>query len=107
MDKQKVIISENLQSVLAQEIGLLEHDRIAILTDETTARLCYPLIKDNEALHGAHHICIGATDSNKTLDTLAKGYRQSTLPEPPCPPRNHFPRAQSALSAPHDSFPQL
>ncbi|MBO5157055.1 MAG: 3-dehydroquinate synthase [Prevotella sp.] len=72
MDKQKVIISENLQSVLAQEIGLLEHDRIAILTDETTARLCYPLIKENEALHGAHHICIGATDSNKTLDTLAK-----------------------------------
>ena len=38
MDKQKVIISENLQSVLAQEIGLLEHDRIAILTDETMRR---------------------------------------------------------------------
>lgn len=72
MDKQKVIISENLQQVLTEEVGALEHDRTVILTDDTTARLCLPLVEQFDSLRGAKHVCIGSTDQNKTLDSLSQ-----------------------------------
>lgn len=42
-------------------------DKIFILTDETTHRLCRPLLKQWDRLDGATDIVIPPTDVNKTL----------------------------------------
>ena len=71
MEKQNVIISTQLESSLATAVGKCERDRIFILVDETTERLCLPLVSDFDCLRGAEIITIGATDSNKTLESLS------------------------------------
>ncbi|MBR1395707.1 MAG: 3-dehydroquinate synthase [Prevotella sp.] len=70
MDKQKVIISTNLETAVTNAVEECEHDRIFILVDETTQRLCLPLIGGFNCLRGADVIVIGATDENKTLESL-------------------------------------
>ena len=70
MDKQKVIISTNLETELATAVGECERDRIFILVDETTERLCLPLISGFDSVRGAEVITIGATDENKTLESI-------------------------------------
>ena len=47
-----------------------EYDRVFILADETTARLCVPAIEKVGGLESAYHIVIGATDACKTLSSL-------------------------------------
>ncbi len=71
MEKQKVIISTNLESSIATAVGECERDRIFILVDETTKELCLPLIAGFNSLCGAEVITIGATDENKTLESLS------------------------------------
>ena len=71
MEKQKVIISTNLESSIATAVGECERDRIFILVDETTKELCLPLIAGFDCLRGAEVITIGATDENKTLESLS------------------------------------
>ena len=71
MSKQKVIICQNLTVDLTSAIHDCPHDKVFVLTDEHTHRLCYPLIRHCEALQGASVITIGAGDTHKTLDTLA------------------------------------
>ena len=70
MDKQKVIISTNLETELATAVGECERDRIFILVDETTEQLCLPLISGFDSVRGAEVITIGATDENKTLESI-------------------------------------
>ena len=70
MEKQKVIISEQLEQVLATEIVECKADRIFILTDETTHRLCLPVVQDYECIRGAQEITIPAGDTNKTLESV-------------------------------------
>lgn len=71
MSNQEVILSENLKQSLSTAIGKVEHDRLFVLTDETTLRLCWPLVKDMDCMTDARMVTIGATDENKTLDSLA------------------------------------
>ena len=71
MEKQKIIISTNLESSVATAVGECERDRIFILVDETTQQLCLPLVNSFDSLRGAEVITIGATDQNKTLESLA------------------------------------
>lgn len=68
--KQRVIISKQLQTDLAEAIAECEHDRIFVLVDETTNKLCWALVKDYLCLKDAQTIVIGATDRRKNLDTL-------------------------------------
>jgi len=68
--KQRVIISKQLQTELAKAIAECEHDRIFVLVDETTNKLCWTLVKDYLCLKDAQTIVIGATDRRKNLDTL-------------------------------------
>lgn len=70
--KQKVIISENLERDLVNAISECEHDRIFILTDETTHEKCMPKMQSFLCLKGAQPIVIRPTDTHKTLDTLAE-----------------------------------
>lgn len=70
--KQKVVISGNLERDLVSAISECEHDRIFVLTDETTQQLCWPKIKNFKALKDSTPIIIKATDTHKNLDTLAE-----------------------------------
>lgn len=71
MSKQEVILSENIEQSLKQAISNCPHDKLFILADECTAHLCIPHICEVECLKGAEYITIGATDTHKTLETLA------------------------------------
>lgn len=70
MDKQKVIISQNLEESLKTAVAECEHDRLFILVDVNTSQHCLPLISGMAVIQGAQVITIGATDENKTLETL-------------------------------------
>lgn len=67
----KVIISECLQQHIADAINSVNPDRLFVLCDTTTVELCWPVIKDFECLAEAKVITIGATDTAKTLESLA------------------------------------
>ena len=71
MNPQKVEIAENLETSLANAIEACEHDRLFILTDDTTRELCWPVVSGFPCLQGAEVISIGATDTHKTLESLA------------------------------------
>ena len=71
MTPQQVEIAEHLETSLAKAIAACEHDRLFILTDETTRELCWPVVSGYSCLQGAEVISIGATDTHKTLDSLA------------------------------------
>lgn len=71
MSKQKVIICRSLQEDLERALDAHNYDKLFILTDEHTQRLCRPLIEDSERIRQAVPICIGAGDIHKNLETLA------------------------------------
>ncbi len=71
MEKQKVIISLQLEQSIATAIDECEFDRLFVLVDETTRELCLPLVDSLPCMNGAQVICIGATDQNKTLESLS------------------------------------
>ena len=50
MSKQEVILCEKLESSLTNAIGNCPHDKLFILTDEHTHRLCLPQLNDIPAL---------------------------------------------------------
>ena len=71
MDKQEVILCEDPAKSLEQAIARCPHDKLFILTDEHTHRLCLPLLADIPALQEAEEIIIAPEDLHKNLDTLA------------------------------------
>ena len=71
MNRQKVVIAENLESSLQEAIDQCEHDRVFLLADETTEQFCLPVVAGFTALQDAKRIIIGATDTHKTLESLA------------------------------------
>ena len=68
MSKQRIIAATDVASTLEQLLREIEHDRLYVLTDEHTARLCWPLVAP--ALDGAHLITIAAGDEHKHVDAL-------------------------------------
>ena len=67
-----VIISTNIEQTLTEAIARVPHDKLFVLTDEITHRLCLPIIKDLPCMAEAQTIVIGATDTHKTIDTLVQ-----------------------------------
>ena len=45
MSKQEVILCESLETSLGRAIELCPHDKLFVLTDEHTQRLCLPSLK--------------------------------------------------------------
>ena len=68
----QVVISTNIAQALTKAVEEVKHDKLFLLMDETTHELCFPVVKDIPCLSEATPIIIGATDTHKTLDTLAK-----------------------------------
>ena len=71
MKPQKVVIAQDLEQSLEEAVKACEHDRMFILVDETTERCCLPVVEGFGVLKGAQRIGIGATDTHKTLESLA------------------------------------
>ena len=76
--KQKILFAKNLCSELDEAIlhSDKNYDRVFLLTDTTTEKLCHPLLSGCQSLVDAKSIVIGATDTHKTLETLAEVWRQ-------------------------------
>lgn len=68
---QKVIKSTDLNKDLSDILSRLSFDKLFLLTDENTERLCYPLVKDNTQIAKAGKIIIKAGDDNKNIETLS------------------------------------
>lgn len=71
MSKQEILLCEELEISLGQAIEKCPHDRLFVLTDEHTHRLCMPRMKEISCMREAIEIVIGAEDTHKTLETLA------------------------------------
>ena len=76
MKKQKVILSLQLEQSLASAMSECERDRLFVLVDDTTRELCLPLVLGLPCMHGATVISIGATDQNKTLQSLTHVWQE-------------------------------
>lgn len=72
MAAQKVVICQALRDELQAFLSALSYDRLFLLTDENTHRLCLPLLTGIEALQGAPVIETLAGDTHKSLDSLSK-----------------------------------
>ncbi|MCL1942464.1 MAG: 3-dehydroquinate synthase [Candidatus Azobacteroides sp.] len=71
MDKQKIIVSKDLNVSLSEALQMIDYDKLFVLTDEETALYCLPLIRDNEKIKDAGVIVIQAGDLHKTLDAVS------------------------------------
>ena len=71
MKPQKVVLSTNLQQSLNEAIAACKYDVLFVLVDETTERLCLPVVADFECMQAAQRIVIKDTDTNKTLESVA------------------------------------
>ncbi len=76
MNKQEIIISESLEQSLGTALQRVDFDKVFVLTDEHTARLCFPLLHSFGSLKGARRIVIGAGDVHKTIETLASVWKE-------------------------------
>ena len=73
---QKVIFSEQLERTLETAIGECHPDRLFVLTDDNTRRLCWPVVKDYGCLAAAQPITIPAGDEHKNLTSLSHVWQQ-------------------------------
>lgn len=69
MERQKIILSDNITEALKTAIAAVEHDKLFMLTDETTLRLCAPVLQSIADRAGM--IVIPAGDTNKGLESMA------------------------------------
>ena len=70
MPQQDITISQQPEQDIAQAISRCPHDRLFVLTDTTTRRLCWPLVSSLDCLHGAQMVTIEEKDEHKTLESL-------------------------------------
>lgn len=71
-----MIISKHLQTEIASAISECEHDKIFVLTDETTQAKCWPVLSSQFRLRSAHVITIPPTDSHKDLTSLSHVWKE-------------------------------
>lgn len=71
MEKQDIIFTNELPRDLSEVLGRTDFDKLFILTDETTLKLCEPRLRECAAADG-QIITIGATDANKTIESLTQ-----------------------------------
>lgn len=76
MNKQEVILCNELEKDLLGAMESKPFDKLFVLTDEHTALHCLPAIKELLLKNNAISVTIPAGDINKTLDTLAYVWTQ-------------------------------
>lgn len=73
---QKVIKSNNLNKGLTEVLSQIKFDKLFVLTDINTERLCFSVIADNPQIANAEKIIIPAGDDNKNIQTLSIIWQQ-------------------------------
>lgn len=73
--KQRIILSEDIEIEITEAISECEHDRLFVLTDETTRDVCWPRLRDFLSLKNATLITIKAGDTHKDIDSAASVWR--------------------------------
>lgn len=68
---QKVIKSNNLNNDLTEVLNKIKFDKLFVLTDTNTERLCFPQIAANSQVAKASKIIIKSGDDNKNIESLA------------------------------------
>lgn len=68
---QQVIKSNDLQNDIQSILEQIEYDKLFILTDENSEKLCFPLVSDINIINVADKIIIKAGDENKNIETLS------------------------------------
>ena len=68
---QKVIKSNDLNKDLTDILNNISFDKLFLLTDSNTEKLCYPYIQHNERIANAGKIIIPAGDNNKNIESLS------------------------------------
>lgn len=76
MNKQEIIICHNLNENLQSAINGCPHDKLFVLVDENTHRVCLPLIQDFAYMKDAIVIRIGAGDIHKNVETLVHVWKE-------------------------------
>jgi len=76
MERQRVIIADNLENDIVQALQQTPHDRLFLLTDENTNRLCLPKVAGFSRLSEAHQITIAPGDTNKTIEQAAHVWQE-------------------------------
>lgn len=69
---QKIINVTNLEENLVEILSSMSHDKLFILTDENTEKLCFPLLKTIQEVNKASKIVIKSGDSNKSIESLTQ-----------------------------------
>lgn len=75
-NKQCIIISKCLELELKQAISECKHDKLFIITDETTKKVCMPLIENFESIRHAKIISIKPTDIHKNIKSLVYVWKE-------------------------------
>lgn len=76
MDKQEIIICQQLEESLRTAIEQCPHDKLFVLVDEHTYEHCLPLIHAFPYMKNAVTICIEAGDTNKNIETLMHVWKE-------------------------------
>ena len=71
----EIILSENICAETDRVVAAIGPDRVYVLTDETTGRLCRPLLAAASSLAGATWLSVAPGDEHKTLASLADVWR--------------------------------
>ena len=64
MSKQEVILCESLETSLGRAIELCPHDKLFVLTDEHTQRLCLPSLKESGLLKDVRMTSYSSSQTN-------------------------------------------
>ena len=70
MEKQKIILSDNLEKRLTEAINEVEHDHLFMLCDTLTRRYCWEKIRTFNCLKGITRFTIEVGDIHKNLKSV-------------------------------------
>lgn len=73
---QKTIISRDIRKSIEEAAKWDSYDHVFVLTDETTNKRCLAPAMESEIIRQAKIITIKATDTNKSLDSLAHVWKE-------------------------------
>lgn len=70
--QSNVIISENLEKELLEIVNQYPEDKVFLVTEENTHKLCLPVLGQNEVLKAIPEVTIPAGEENKKLGSVEK-----------------------------------
>ena len=72
---QQIVKSNKIADDLSSILDKITYDKLFILTDEHTEKVCYPLIASIPIIKNAKRVVIPANDSNKTIENLMQVWK--------------------------------